>query len=283
MTNVAKFTSTSTGTPATGIGVGLEFEVETAAANNEIGAVIEAVTTDVDPTNEDFDLVFKTMLSGDAATEVLRLTSGGTLTLQSAKTHNFNNAYINNVATIKFSGTGGIARTIANGGVGISGGNSITGGGNAYFYGQSHTTKANDIELRSGSTAKLHWDDSASEWDFQGTNVKNLELKDFSETVNILGSVSGTTAINYESGQVVTATIGGATTFTFTNPPATGKAGTFTLLVTNPTTNITWPGTVDWPGGTAPTLTTTGLDIITFTTVDGGTIWHGMVASLDSK
>ena len=113
--------------------------------------------------------------------------------------------------------------------------------------------------------------------------LSNVELKDFSETVNILGSVSGSTAIDYELGQVITATIGGATTFTFTNPPATGKAGTFTLLVTNPTTNITWPGSVDWPGGTAPTLTTTGLDILTFTTVDGGTIWHGMLASEDSK
>ena len=46
---------------------------------------------------------------------------------------------------------------------------------------------------------------------------------------------------------------------------------------------MNWPGTVDWAGGTAPTLTASGLDILVFVTTDGGTIWHGMVASADSK
>ncbi len=63
----------TSGTPASGIGAGLIFQIETAAGNTEIGAAIRAVTTDVDPTNEDVDLVFYTMLSGDTATEVLRL------------------------------------------------------------------------------------------------------------------------------------------------------------------------------------------------------------------
>ena len=64
VTTIGTLTSTSTGTPAAGIGAGLDFVTETSAANNEIGGVIESVTTDVDPTNEDFDMVFKTMLSG---------------------------------------------------------------------------------------------------------------------------------------------------------------------------------------------------------------------------
>ena len=46
---------------------------------------------------------------------------------------------------------------------------------------------------------------------------------------------------------------------------------------------VTWPASVDWAGGVAPTLTTAGVDILEFITVDGGTTWHGMVASLDSK
>jgi hypothetical protein len=65
----------STGTPAVGIGVGVEFAVETAAGNTEIGAIIEAVTTDVTAASEDFDLVFRTMAAGAAATEGMRIKS----------------------------------------------------------------------------------------------------------------------------------------------------------------------------------------------------------------
>jgi hypothetical protein len=69
----------TSGTPANNIGVGINFTVETAAGNNEIGASIQAVCSDVDPTNEDFDIVFKTMLSGDVATEGMRLNSANFL------------------------------------------------------------------------------------------------------------------------------------------------------------------------------------------------------------
>jgi hypothetical protein len=82
----------TSGTPANGIGTALSFAIETAAGNTEVGARIEAVATDVDPTNEDIDLVFYTMLSGDTATEVLRLhddesaTFAGAVTLGGAAT-----------------------------------------------------------------------------------------------------------------------------------------------------------------------------------------------------
>ena len=43
---------------------------------------------------------------------------------------------------------------------------------------------------------------------------------------------------------------------------------------------ITWPTTVDWPGGTAPTLTATsgGVDVFVFFTFDGGSNWYGFTA-----
>lgn len=74
VTYVQRLTSTSSGTPANGIGVGMEFEVETSAANNEVGATIEAVTTDVTGGSEDFDLLVKQMQAGAAAIETLRIT-----------------------------------------------------------------------------------------------------------------------------------------------------------------------------------------------------------------
>jgi hypothetical protein len=75
VTNVLTLASQSSGTPAAGIGAGLAFIAETAAGNDETGAVIEAVTTDVTAASEDFDLVFKTMTAGAAADEKLRITS----------------------------------------------------------------------------------------------------------------------------------------------------------------------------------------------------------------
>ena len=74
----------------------------------------------------------------------------------------------------------------------------------------------------------------------------------------------------------------GATTYTFSNPATTGNATAFTLKVIQDTTarTITWPASVDWAGGTAPTLTATsgGVDVFVFYTIDGGTTYYGFTA-----
>jgi|GEM_PF-4832379 len=86
VTYLARLTHTTSGSPGNGIGVGLEFEVETSAANNEIGATIEAVTTDTTAASEDFDLVFKAMAGGSAAAEVFRVKSTGVLRVTAGAT-----------------------------------------------------------------------------------------------------------------------------------------------------------------------------------------------------
>ena len=114
--------------------------------------------------------------------------------------------------------------------------------------------------------------------------VSRPEIKDYAETVNAIGSIGGGTQdIDLESGNVVTGTVDtSTTTFTFSNPPTSGKAGSFTLILTNGgSQTVNWPGAVDWAGGTAPTLTTAGIDVITFTTIDAGTIWYGFAAGMD--
>lgn len=75
--DVAQIEARSSGTPAAGIGSGLLFATETAANNFEIGARIDAITTDVTSTSEDFDLSFKVMAGGAAAVEVMRIRSTG--------------------------------------------------------------------------------------------------------------------------------------------------------------------------------------------------------------
>ena len=116
--------------------------------------------------------------------------------------------------------------------------------------------------------------------------VSRPRLTDYAETVNAIGSIGGGTQdIDLTLGNVVSGTVDtSTTTFTFSNPPATGKSGSFTLLLTNGgSQTVNWPAAVDWAGGTAPTLTAAGVDVLTFTTVDAGTIWYGFAAGLDMQ
>ena len=116
--------------------------------------------------------------------------------------------------------------------------------------------------------------------------VGRINLIDYGEVTNAIGSTGGGTQdIDLTLGNNVVATVDtSANTFTFSNPTASDELSGFTLFLTNGgSQTVSWPGTVDWAGGTAPTLTTSGIDILVFITTDGGTIWHGMVSSADSK
>jgi hypothetical protein len=101
---------------------------------------------------------------------------------------------------------------------------------------------------------------------------------------NALGSGSGTRDINLQSGNYISATITGATTFTFSNPLASPNACGFILELTDGgSATVNWPASVRWPCGTAPTLTASGVDMLVFITDDGGTNWRGRVSMFDSK
>ena len=116
------------------------------------------------------------------------------------------------------------------------------------------------------------------------TASTHTEIAVYSEDVNPIGATGGGTQdIDMTDGNVVTATVDtSANSFTFSNPPASGKCGSFTLILTNGgSQTVNWPGSVDWAGGSAPTLTTSGIDVLCFTTVDGGANWYGFPAGLD--
>lgn len=92
------------------------------------------------------------------------------------------------------------------------------------------------------------------------------------------------TAIDVTSASVFSKTISGATTLTVSNVPATGNVVSFMLDLTNGgSATITWWTGVKWAGGTAPTLTTSGRDLLGFMTHDGGTTWSGLVLGKDLK
>lgn len=105
----------------------------------------------------------------------------------------------------------------------------------------------------------------------QIADLENLVGK----TVNALGSIGTNTDIDLSLGSVVTATITGALTFTFSNVPSNGSS--FALLLTDGgSAALTFPVSVTFVSD-SPTLRASGKDVIIFRTPDGGTTWFGEV------
>jgi len=112
----------------------------------------------------------------------------------------------------------------------------------------------------------------------------NRTISYYGTTHNVLGSGSGTRTIDLSLGNYVSATVAGVTTWVFSNPIASPAAIGFVLELTNGgSAALTWPSAVKWPGGTAPSLTAAGVDVLTFITDDGGTNWRGVASMVDSK
>lgn len=90
------------------------------------------------------------------------------------------------------------------------------------------------------------------------------------ELVQAHGATGATETIDLAAGNVHTATQDEACVWTFTGATA-GVACSFLLILEGVTGAATWPASVNWADGTAPTLT--GRCVLSFVTVDGGTVW----------
>jgi hypothetical protein len=77
------------------------------------------------------------------------------------------------------------------------------------------------------------------------------------------------------------ATVNADCTFTFTGATS-GLVAAMVLELAEAGHVVTWPGSVVWPGGVAPTLSASGTDILTFFSRDGGTTWYGFMAGVGS-
>ena len=100
-------------------------------------------------------------------------------------------------------------------------------------------------------------------------------------------SVSAVAALDIDlsASNYFTKTISGNSTFTFSNPPASGTVGSFTLEVNYTGGDILWPTSVYWNGAgqTAPTITAGKVQLYMFVTRDGGTTYRGaLLADYDS-
>tara|TARA_R110002126_G_scaffold105519_3_gene239887 strand:+ start:3675 stop:4034 length:360 start_codon:yes stop_codon:yes gene_type:complete len=102
---------------------------------------------------------------------------------------------------------------------------------------------------------------------------------DASPAGETVGGISSGT-LDLSTGNVFSDAPAANATYVFSNPPTTGTAYGFTLKVTpSATVTLTWPASVDWPAGTAPTAPASGAtSVFVFYTQDGGTIYYGFLA-----
>ncbi len=124
--------------------------------------------------------------------------------------------------------------------------------------------------------------------DFNDFGLERTNLKDYSEHVHVVGNVNSSTAFDLENGNIQTVTVAGIDTgsqivFSFSNPPVSGKAGTITLIMTNGNAHgdVAWHSSVKWPSDVAPSISSSGVDIFTFLTIDAGSTWYGFVGGLN--
>lgn len=113
--------------------------------------------------------------------------------------------------------------------------------------------------------------------------VPGAKLSKYREPTSAPTISSGTLTLNLNTSQVFLVSLNAnITTLTISNVPADSNTLVgFTLIFTadNTARTVTWPGSVKWSGGVAPTLTSTNnkKDIFSFFTTDAGTTWYGFI------
>ena len=155
------------------------------------------------------------------------------------------------------------------------------------------TTELNTLDGITATTAELNYNDVATLGTSEASKVvtadangnvklqEELQVTAYLETVVALSGTSVT--VDCDEANSFTLTTSGNTTFTFDYSGVnltTDDSYGFTLKVTaGGTHTLSWPASVDWPGGTAPDAPASGeTDVFVFYTVDGGTNWYGFQA-----
>ena len=118
--------------------------------------------------------------------------------------------------------------------------------------------------------------------DVDDNELRQPRIKDYSEVVVTANIAAASASLDLSQGNIFVATASQAVVLSFTNPSvAANTSSSFTLILTDGGTFITWPASVKWGGGSAPPLTVAGTDVLTFITTDGGTTWYGFAAGLN--
>lgn len=148
-----------------------------------------------------------------------------------------------------------------------------TAGGVAFFGGNSNIATDTDFVWNSGTNI-------LNVSGVINTNDLNINAR-YTESFDNLSISTNTLDVNLASGNLFTFNLNAnVNTLNITNVPSGVGIG-FTLILTADGTarTITWPSGVKWPGGTAPTLTSTNnkIDVFSFLTTNSGVNWLGFV------
>jgi len=138
-------------------------------------------------------------------------------------------------------------------------------------------TDADQLYLNDGGTSKRMTVSNAKDNYF----LKSPELKDYSEEETAPTSSGGTLTLDITNGNVFSHTLTeNITTLALTGWPASGKAGSMTLILTQHASapkTLTWPGDVLWDSGNTPSISSSNgaVDIYSFISVDAGATVYG--------
>jgi hypothetical protein len=105
---------------------------------------------------------------------------------------------------------------------------------------------------------------------------------DYEERFSTPTISTGFLTLDLANGNVFNVALNAAiTTLTISSPPAANNAGSFVLIFTADGTPraVSWGASILWPGGIAPTLTSTNgkKDVFGFVSLNSGTNWYGFI------
>jgi hypothetical protein len=252
-----KETTATTGTGAIALGGAVDNFQAFSAVLSDTDTTYYAV---IDVTNSDFEVGLGTYASGGntlARTTVLESSNGGSAVNFSAGTKNVFMAYPAEKSVYLDASD----QLVING-------TSVT----------ATPTELNYLDITTLGTTEAS---KAATADVNGVVTFDNGI---SEEYTAVTSTSNAATCNMQDGTNFSHTLTENTTFTFSNPAASGKVSAFTLKIVQDASasgfTVTWPAAVDWPNATAPTLTATAsaVDIFVFMTHDGGTTWYGFTS-----
>ena len=136
-----------------------------------------------------------------------------------------------------------------------------------------------------GLSTKAQFDAACTDGDFAYTAANTFSgVQTFGAATVEKSNAVAASNIDCSLGSIYSKTISGATTLTVSNVAASGNVTSFLLDLTNGgSATITWWSGMKWAGGSAPSLTAAGRDVLGFFTYNGGTTWTGLLLGKDVK
>lgn len=214
----------------------------------------------------------------------LPIANGGTgaTTAQGATTNLLPSQTGNTGYVLSTNGSGVLSWIPAGGAATITVGSSpIAGGTNTYFL---YDNAGFVGEAPSSGTGSVILSNNAT---IATPTVNQPLLTALRETETTLAIVANAITIDCNAASVFYISLNAnISTITFSNVPVAGRAFSIVLSIEADGTprTITWPASVKWPGGAAPTLTSTAgkVDTLTLYTYDAGTKWYAFVSGQDA-